>query len=293
MAPAGAPILSAPRGVPVRDWLPLDGARWAAAYLVGGLFPPEEPELVRLAAALASPIEAAIFSARSRRRREIATAHLGIPPRAARALERESNEIDVQSRVEAIMLPRLPAAELARWVRVQGEPPGAPFLALAPSVGSWMAVVVGLAQVTADLVAVDPLPRPDAPLAKARHALHARARKDSPAQWEPDVMATVAHLRAGRAVVARADLRAWGPGAPGEVREGGVLAAAAAGVPIVPVVATRQQDKTWLVRVGAALPPDRDRYAREWAEPLARAHPGQALAALERAARVDAPDRLR
>jgi hypothetical protein len=277
----------------MRAWLPLDAERWAAAYLVGGLLPPEEPELVRLVAALGWRVEAGFFPARARRRREIAASTFALPPRGARALVREASEIDLQSRVEAIMLPRLPASEIQRWVRLRGVPPAPPFLALAPSVGSWMAAVVGLAQVARDLVAVDPLPRPDAPLARARHALHARARRSSPVTWEPDAAAAAVHLRAGRAVIARADMLAWGDGAPGAAREGAFLAAAAARAPVLPVAAVRQQDKSWLLEIGEAMEPDRGRYAREWAEPIARAHPGQALAFLERVTRVDAPDRLR
>ena len=50
--------------------------------------------------------------------------------------------------------------------------------------------------------------------------------------------------------------------------------AAMAGVPVVPATVRREHDKTHLVRLGAPIPPDRERYLAQAAWPFLSANPG-------------------
>ena len=226
---------------------------WVRALLVevarGGL-PPETPEILRAASAVWARVEAQVRPDRAAAMVEVAKTFFGESPRAAEAMLREAHDVDVQRRLEELLLWRLEPAWLERYARVDGlEPQGEPstFVTLAAP-HPWLVVTVlghalpGLGGV----VDATPGGRRDRGLA----ARFDRANAALPAErltWE-----------AANAVRGRRNLlwaASLGPGGgsraagAGSLRVGGLPIREVQG-PLRPVTVTRERDKRWRVVVG-------------------------------------------
>ena len=127
-------------------------ARLLLVATARGILPPDEPEVLRAAGGL-------LFRFEHRARRDTARALAACAPassrRAAEAMAREALDVDLQRRLEELVLPRVEPRWLDRYVTVHGEV-GADALLVAGRAPHPMLALVALSAVVPELSAVRP-----------------------------------------------------------------------------------------------------------------------------------------
>jgi hypothetical protein len=257
---------------------------WAAEGLVRGAFPPENPEVLRLVASVAWRFEPWRHPGLARAMWEEARRSFGLEDRAAGQACREANDLQLQARLEALVVPHVPPDLLPAYVEVRGEAPS-PSLILFPRMGAVLTMVSALGARLPGLVAWLGRRAPaQGPLGRALDRRHADERRRLPVRWEHEPDAIAGHLAAGRPVCAAFDDRGWGAwrrvrwlGRPANLSPRPWAVAQAVGVPVIPASVHRERDKAWTVELGAPLNGGFEADLRDWAEPLVRSFPGHYL----------------
>lgn len=232
---------------------------WLLVELARGILPPDEPEVLRAAAGLLFRAEANLHPRRARSLGERARQ----PGRSLRAIEglvRESLDIDLQRRLEELILARVEPEWLPKYAELvdPGEIRGQFLLGL-PGPHPLIALAV-LAHRFGGISALEP-DRQEANTRAKRslHAHFAEERKRLPVRW----------------------LDSFPAGPPVE-RENAIFATTNqnfptdSALPVRPVFVHRERDKRWRIRLGAAGDLDT---ARSLLAEHAAAWPGQHLCA--------------
>jgi len=266
---------------------PFDVARLVFEETLRGGLPPEEPEILRFLGGLGWRFEQRLTLARARLTADEVRRTFGGSARQAGAVIREAQDIALQSRMEALVLPRMEDAHLDQVVRMDGTL-APPALVLYPHAGHVLLLLTALARRWPGLVVFGPRGLPPAALGGAaptridRHLAHRRLDDEArlPIRWETDPSALPGWLAAGHLVAAAFDDRAWPTytvtrllGRPALLSGDPYRIAAEAGVPIVPATLRRERDKTSRVTLGAPIVPTLDAYLAV-VEPFLRAYPG-------------------
>lgn len=260
------------------------------------VLPPDEPEVLRALAASFWRVERAGRPARHAALVAAARDGLGVSSRAAESLAREAQDVDLQRRLEELILGRIEPVWLERYLRVEGLPADdVPVLFLGLGAPHPLAAVLGLASARPGLCALHPEVPADG--VRADRLLQSRfriMRERVPALWTSDLDAGLASLHEGRSVYAtlHRDLAGAAAGDPLRAIAGGTVLglpwvevtarARRAGVEVRTVDVSRERDKRWCIRVGP--PVEDEELPSRLADHLHR-WPGQTLPWL--AARVD------
>lgn len=267
--------------------LPFDLARLAFEETVRGALPPEEPEILRFLGGVGWRFEQALTPTRAQLLAEEIRRTFGGSVRQAGAILREAQDLALQGRMEALVLPRMGAEHLDQVARVEGTfaPPA---LVLFPHAGNVLLLVTALARRWPGLVAfgprgLPPVPPGGAPPSRIERRLAARRMDDEsrlPIRWETDPAALPAWLAAGHPVAAAFDDRAWPSyvdtpflGRVALLSPDPYRIAQDAGVPIVPATIRRERNKTSRVTLHPAIAPSLPA-AVAALEPFLRAYPG-------------------
>jgi lauroyl/myristoyl acyltransferase len=270
---------------------PFDLARWAFEETVRGALPPEEPEILRFLGGVGWRLERGLTPARAQLTADEVRRTFAVNVRTAGAIVREAQDLALQARMEALVLPRMRPADLRAIVRVQGTvvPPA---VVVYPHAGNLLLLAAALAQSWPGLVVFGARGLPPAnrnavgPVRRTRINRWLASRRASeedrlPIRWETDPDALPGWLARGHLVAAAFDDRAWRHyvRAPLLGREALLspepfALARTAGVPLLPATIRRERDKSSRVVLGAPIAPDLGRYLAEHAEPFLREHPG-------------------
>jgi len=277
--------------------LPYDLARWGLESVLREGLPPDEPEALRLVAGTVWRLEAQLTPGRAALMFDEVRRVFRVSQRTAESAVREAYDLTMQARLETLLLPRLAPETVGQWVRVLGTTP-APALVLTPHAGNLLllGVALGLALRRREPAVELVLFRARGVAPRSRRAIGAvrdtyvnrqlaarRMREEDslPVRWESDASAVAGHLRAGRVVLAAFDDRAWPTyeRIPFFEREALLSPdpwriAEAGGFPVVPASIRREPDKAHVVRLGAAMVPDRAVYLAEEAVPFLSENPG-------------------
>ena len=282
---------------PVAQW-PFDLARWLIEEAMRGALPPEEPEILRFLAGLGWRVERALTPARGRLTADEVRRTFGVSGRTAGAILREAQDLALQARLEALVLPRMRAAELGAIVQVEGALV-APAVVLYPHAPNLLLLAAALAQACPGLVVFSarglppaqpdgrqpprpPRPGPLRPSWINRRLTGRRIREEArlPIRWETDAGALAGWLERGHLVAAAFDDRAW----PSYVRTtllgreallspDPFVLAERAGVPLIPATIRRDRDKSSRVVLAPPIAPSLAGYVEAHAEPFLRVHP--------------------
>ncbi len=252
------------------------------------MLPPDSPEVLRALGALLWRLERQGRPGRHAALVAAARRELGMSARTAEALAREAQDVDLQRRLEELILGRLEPWWLDRYLVVDelsAEGPPALYLGLAAP--HPLAAVLALASARPGLCALYPACPPSQSRAdQLLYERFSRMRERVPARWTSDVAAASAAFSEGRSAHAVLGADAGGAGAGGSlgaIERGRVLgvpwpslaaAARAAGAEVRAVEVSRQRDKRWCVRVSPPL--SDDELPSRLAGQLAR-WPGQTL----------------
>ncbi len=262
--------------------LPGDVVRWALGGTATESLPTDEPEILRFLAGIGWRLEKQWRRKRAVYMVEEARNTFGVNLRTAVALAREAHDVDLQARLEELVVPRLGAADLDRYVRVEGEP--RPGLMMVPRMGNWLMAVAAVAWRWPGTVVMAGQVNPSGWVRRLLFREREKEEARVPVLWERESGALVEHLRAGRLVMCRVEDRGWSAyrrekflGRTAILGRDPWDAAREAGVQVLPASIHREHDKTWRMRIGAAMDPDLRAYLRQWAEPALRATPGQYL----------------
>lgn len=271
--------------------LPYDLLRWGFDTTFQEGLPPDEPEVLRLIAGLSWRVEAHLTPGRAALMLDEVRRLFRVSVRTAESAVREGYDLTMQSRLEALVLPKLARETIEEWVRVAGEVPTSG-LVVVPHAGNLLLLVTALGLRIPDLVVYSARgipPRPRRGIGAVgdtwinRHLARARAADEArlPVRWEQDPRALAGHLAAGRVVVVAFDDRAWSRYVRIPLNEREALLseepwdlARSLGAPITPATIRREHDKTHLVRMGTPIPPDLPRYLAEVALPFLSTNPG-------------------
>ncbi len=262
--------------------------RFGLVEMARNVLPPDEPEVLRALAAGLWRLERAGRPERHLALVAAARSGLGVSSRTAEALAREAQDVDLQRRMEELILGRMEPWWHERYLVVEGVPAGdTPVLFLGLGAPHPLAAVLALAAARPGLCALHPALPPGG--ARADRLLASRfnlMRERVPALWSSRVEDGAAALREGRSVHAalRRDLAGGPAGDPlRAIEEGTVLgvpwatltqSARAAGAEVRTVEVNRERDKRWCVRVGS--PVSDGELPRRLADHLRR-WPGQTL----------------
>jgi lauroyl/myristoyl acyltransferase len=267
--------------------LPFDLARLALEETLRGGLPADEPEILRFLGGIGWRFEQRLTPTRARLTAEEVRRTFGGSARQAGAIIREAQDLALQARMEALVLPRMAAAHLDQVVRVDGSL-APPALVLFPHAGNVLLLVAALARRWPGLVVFGPRGLPPAapgvavPTRIDRHLAQRRLEDEArlPIRWESDPAALPAWLAAGHLVAAAFDDRAWPTYVDTPFLDRVALLsddpyriARAAGVPVIPATIRRERDKTSRVTLGAPVDPSLPAYLAA-IEPFLRAYPG-------------------
>ena len=265
--------------------LPFDLARWAFEETLRGGLPPDEPEILRFLGGLGWRFEQRLTPARAQLMAEEVRRTFGGSARAAGAILREAQDLALQARMEALVLPRMEEAHLDQMVRVEGllAPPA---LLLYPHAGHVLLLLATLARRWPGVVVFGPRPLlpPECGAATrvTRRLAEKRAEDEArlPIRWESDPAAIPGWLARGHLVAAAFDDRAWTSyvRVPFLDREALLSPdpyriARDAGVPLLTATIHRERDKVSRVVIGTRIEPELRAYLAH-VEPFLRAHPG-------------------
>lgn len=270
--------------------------RAALVECARNVLPPDEPEVLRAVAGLGWRAENAIRHTRADAFLVEARRLPGVGGLAAAGLAREAQDVDLQRRLEELVLGRVEPQWLDRYVELSGvDVGGSPGLYLGLGAPHPLVGVRALAAVRPGLCALHPAltEPPDAGAAERwMHRRFAELRLRVPVLWTSDLAAADEALKEGRGVHS-VITRARAGGAAGDIEEaiasGTVLGvpldrflAARAAAPLRLVLVHRERDKRWRVEITAPvqsheIAPKLAAHVRRW--------PGQHLPWL--AARVD------
>ncbi len=270
--------------------------RAALVECARNVLPPDEPEVLRTVAGIGWHVEHTIRSDRARAFVAEAQRVFGVGARAAEGLAREAHDVDLQRRLEELVLGRVEPEWLDRYVELSGlETTDPPSIYLALGAPHPLVAVRALAHVRPGLCALHPAAASPARASPADRWLHRRfteLRVRVPVLWASDLNAVAVALSERRGVHAVIN-RARAGGAAGDVEEaiaGGAvlglpLARFLADHPLAPlrlVLVHRERDKRWRVEITPPvqtyeIAPKLAAHVRRW--------PGQHLPWL--AARVD------
>ncbi|GDX81416.1 hypothetical protein LBMAG42_32270 [Deltaproteobacteria bacterium] len=270
--------------------------RAALVECARNVLPPDEPEVLRALAGLGWRAENAIRHARADAFLVEARRLSGVGGLAAEALAREAQDVDLQRRLEELVLGRVEPQWLERYAELSGvDPLDAPALYVALGAPHPLVGVRALAAVRPGLCALHPasVEPPSASIAdRWMHRRFTELRLRVPVLWATDVAAGSGALAEGRGVHA-VITRARAGGAAGDIEEaitgGAVLGlpldrflAQHSSAPIRLVLVHRERDKRWRVEITPPvqtheIAPKLAAHVRRW--------PGQHLPWL--AARVD------
>lgn len=266
----------------MRGTLPADVVRWALGGTATETLPTDQPEILRFMAGVGWRVEKQWRRQRAALMVEEARATFGVNMRTAQALAREAHDVDLQSRLEELVVPRLAAGELDSLVRVTGTL--GPGLMVLPRMGNWLMAVAAVAWRHPGTVVMAGQVNPSGWVRKVLFREREKEEARLPVMWERDAGALSEHLRAGRLVMCRLEDRGWTSyrrekflGRVAMLARDPWDAARHAGVPVWPTEIHREHDKSWALRVGSATDANLRTYVREWAEPALRATPGQYL----------------
>lgn len=270
--------------------LPFDLARWAFEETLRGALPPEEPEILRFLGGVGWRFEQRLTPARARLTADEARRTFGVTARTAGAIVREAQDLALQARMEALVLPRMAPEDVDQLARVAGTV-APPALVLYPHAGNTLLLVTTLARLHPGLVVFGArgLPpeevRAEGPVRATwlnRRLADRRAEDEArlPIRWESDPDALPGWLAAGHLVAAAFDDRAWRTyarvpflGRDALLSPDPFAIARAAGVPVVPATIHRERDKTSRVRLGAPVEAELRAFVAH-IEPFLRAQPG-------------------
>lgn len=271
--------------------LPFDLARWAFDTTFREGLPADEPEVLRLLAGLGWRVEARMTAGRWALTVDEVRRTFGVSVRTAESAAREAYDLSLQSRMEGLVVPRLDAAALGAFVRVNGAISG-PALVLYPHAGNLLLLVAALAVQHPGLVVFSARGVPPKAMRATgairatlvnRHlaARHGEEEERLAVRWVSSVAAVEEALAAGGIVAAAFDDRAWPEWSVGTLlgRESLLSPdpwriAKRAGVPVVPAFIRREHDKTHRVTLLGAIEPARSLYLHDIAEPWLRENPG-------------------
>ncbi len=157
-----------------------------------GVLPPDEPEVLRALGGL-------LYRFEHHARRDLMHALMarsGAPTRrAAENLAREALDIDLQRRLEELVLPRVPAARLDRYCDVEGVTGVGDDLLVAGRAPHPMLALVALARALPGLAALRPSPEPaEGPAMRFLAARFAAERETIPARWVDAIPAEACFL---------------------------------------------------------------------------------------------------
>jgi lauroyl/myristoyl acyltransferase len=254
-----------------------DFARAVLEEVVRGGLPPEEPEVLRVFAALGSRVVRGHPGPIAEEVRRT----FALSVRTAESVAREATDLAAQARLEALLLPRMRPADVAAVVRVSGEVAG-PAVVVYPHAGNLLLLVTAIAWQSPGLVVFTGARAPERSAAKRWAATRQAAFEERlPIRWEHDSDAIAGWLAKGHVVACAFDDRAFRRfdavpflGRTALLSPEPWEAAARAGVRVVPATIRRDRDKTSQLVLGPPLPPDRAAYLRDHAEPWLRANPG-------------------
>ncbi len=263
--------------------LPFDLARLAFEETLRGGLPAEEPEILRFFGGIGWRFEQRLTRERARLTADEVRRTFGGSARTAGAIVREAQDLALQARMEALVLPRMEPAHLDQVVRVAGSV-APPALVLYPHAGNVLLLDVVLARRCPGVVVFGPrgLPPEAAPTRIARHLAQKREEDEArlPIRWETDPAAIPGWLARGHLVAAAFDDRAWPSytrvpflGREALLSPDPFRIAREAGVRVVPATIHRERDKTSRVAIGAPMEPDLEAFVAH-VEPFLRAHPG-------------------
>jgi lauroyl/myristoyl acyltransferase len=265
--------------------LPYDLARWALETTLREGLPPEEPEVLRFIAGVSWRLEAQLTPARAAVMLDEVRRTFRVSVRTAESAVREAYDLSMQSRLERLLLGRLPAEKVAEWVRVEGElPPRA--LVVVPHAGNVSLLVAALAWRYPGLAVLSARGVPsrtgrDSWVNRRRAAARRSDQERLPIVWEEDARALRASLAEPRVVVCAFDDRVWSSYVRLPFFEREALLSdepwqlgRELDVPIIPASIQREYDKTHVVRLGGRISPDLAAYLDEVAEPFLASTPG-------------------
>ncbi len=244
----------------------------------GGL-PADAPEVIRAASAVAWHVESWVRPGRAAALAQEAARRFDVPHGAARAMAREASDVDLQRRIEEVVLAGVEPFWLGRYARVEGlaaaDPP-----ALLVGLGAPHPLLCAYALAVArpGLVALHGLcTAAEAPCAADRwlRERFTEWRERLPVTWEADPACVGAVLRSGRPVyaVVQPQPGAGGVGLDDPTVLGRPLTAVVAslppGTPVRAALVHRERDKRWWVEVtpplvGAALVDTLSAHVRRW-----------------------------
>ncbi len=282
---------------PAAQW-PFDLARWFIEEAMRGALPPEEPEILRVLAGLGWRVERALTPARGRLTADEVRRTFGVSGRTAGAILREAQDLALQARLEALVLPRMRGAEVSAIVQVEGTVV-TPAVVLYPHAPNLLLLAAALAQRSPGLVvfsarglppaqegghpsADPPRPGPLRPSWINRRLTRRRLTEEArlPIHWETDPGALPGWLERGHLVAAAFDDRAWPTyvrmsllGREALLSPDPFVLAARAGVPLIPATIRRDRDKSSRVVLGPPMVPALASYVAAHAEPFLRVHP--------------------
>lgn len=271
--------------------LPFDAVRLLLEETARGGLPTEEPEVVRFLSGVGWRLERALLPGRAAIMAEEAARTFGVNPRTADAAVREAHDVTLQARLEALLIPRMDADQLARVVQVfpNISTLAGPALVVFPHAGNLLALVAALAVRTEGLVVFGARRADGASTSMGRRCLARRLEEEDrlPVRWEEDPDAIPGWFAQGRVVAVAFDDRSFRRyrrvellGRPALLSPDPWEAAERMGVPVVPAAIRRDRDKVNRVQIGAPRPAELERYVHAEAEPFLRAHPGHYLAFL-------------
>lgn len=225
--------------------------------------PPEEPEVLRAVSGLAWRAELQGRRPRSAAWLAAARTIIGANVRTAEALLREAHDVDLQRRLEELLVGRLEAGWVDRYVAVAGlAPDGPPSVFLALSAPHPLLAVRALVHLRPGLVALHPPEEPPGPTAVDRwlQRRFTALRLQVPVLWEASPAAVGRALAEGRDVHVTVE-----PARPIVSVEAALTAGTVLGAPwaavlegraVRPVFVHRERDKRWRVEVGEATAPE-------------------------------------
>ncbi len=209
--------------------------------------------------------------------------------RTAEAVVREAHDLTLQSRLEGLVLARIPSAELDDYARVTGAPEPGSFL-IFPSLSGVPLLLMVLARRHPGLTVYRPRGLPPAgirgvgPLRDSainRRRAVARGREEDRLgiTWIDDPAEIPRRLDAGAVVAAAVDGRTWE-----EYRISSIFGrdallgtepwALARRYPVSAAFVSRRRDKLWKIEIHPPEHLDCEQWIRERAEPWLEEHPG-------------------
>lgn len=269
--------------------LAFDLARWMLERSLRESLPPEDPEVARFFSGLGWRWLRWAKQLRARMMLDEVRRTFRVSARTAEGVVREAHDISLQVALEGLILARISASELDRYVHLSGEvTPGT--LLLCPSLAGVPMLISALAHRHPGVVVYRPrgLPPPEVhgvgPLRVSainrRRAAARLAEEDQlPVAWVDDASQLESLLQAGKVVVAAADGRTWSSYRRAQVFGRDALLGTtpwelAARWPVSATFVHREKDKSWAAEVQKPRTLTRDVWVHELAEPWLEEHPG-------------------